>query len=81
MNTGWANNTGFPPKPATSNIGFDPIIGQNKGADRSLTGFDPKNQSASLDLGIQQFVVPRGGEYFFSPSIDALKNVIAKNIL
>jgi len=77
----WANNTGFPPKAATSNIGFDPIIGQAAGADRALTGFDPKNQSASLDLGIQQFVVPRGGEYFFSPSIDALTNVIAKNIL
>jgi len=69
----WANQPNFifgKPTPP----GFDAIIGQNGINPRSMTGFDAKSQSKPLALP-DQFVESRGGEYFFSPSIAALKNV------
>ena len=72
---GWADNTGFPiQKPIAP--GFDPIIGQNGNNARSMSGADPKNQSAQLALPTE-WVVPKGGEYFFSPSLPALKSTFA----
>jgi hypothetical protein len=41
---------------------------------------DPQNVTASLTLPSQLFVAPRGGEYFISPSISALKNMFVTNI-
>lgn len=76
VRAGWANKTGFPPqKPMVP--GFDPIIGQapNEGV-RTMSGSDPKDHAAELQLD-RQFVVPKGGEYFFSPSIPALKQTFA----
>nr|7ANV_A Chain A, ancestral D-type dye decolorizing peroxidase [Geotrichum candidum] len=76
----WANNPNFPPsKPNPVTPGFDPIIGQaanNDGA-RTMSGTDPNNQANELSLPTELFVVPRGGEYFFSPSISALKDTFA----
>jgi len=77
----WVNTTTFPPKktnPDGSPLspGFDPIIGQAGSKARSMVGFDPKAQQNSLALP-DEFVVARGGEYFFVPSITALKQVIA----
>lgn len=43
-----------------------------------MTGADPQNVANSLDLGFQVWVVPKGGEYFFSPSISALRDTFAK---
>lgn len=63
--------------------GFDPLIGQvdntvhNEGP-RNMTGADPVNVANSLDLGFQVWVVPKGGEYFFSPSISVLRDTFAK---
>lgn len=79
----WANPTNFPPqKPQLP--GLDPLIGQVVDEDnvgvRTMTGADPANTAATLDLGIQTWVVPKGGEYFFSPSISVLKDTIAKKI-
>lgn len=73
---GWANATGFPPnKPFTP--GFDPIIGQtNDDSVRTLAGTDPNNQTAELSLPTD-WVLPKGGEYFFSPSIPALRTKFA----
>jgi Dyp-type peroxidase family len=68
----WANNPNFP---HTGN-GFDPIIGQEINDSRSTTGTDPQNVTSSLTLP-KLFVVPRGGEYFLSPSISALKTKFA----
>ncbi|PIL35707.1 hypothetical protein GSI_02437 [Ganoderma sinense ZZ0214-1] len=73
---------GFPlEKPVTP--GFDPIVGQNNNVPdgvgpRSMSGANPKGQSATLKLRCisriyVEWVVPRGGEYFFSPSIPALR--------
>ena len=51
------------------------MFGQAAGdpAQRTVVGMDPKNPSKALVLPIA-FVVPRGGEYFFSPSIPTLKH-------
>ncbi|KAJ7624896.1 fungal peroxidase [Roridomyces roridus] len=65
----WADNTGF----VEQNTGFDPIIGANKGANRTVGGLDPTDPSRTITL-ITDFVVSRGGEYFFSPSLSALAN-------
>ncbi|EJD37314.1 DyP-type peroxidase [Auricularia subglabra TFB-10046 SS5] len=74
----WANATNFPPKktPPPEEIGFDPIIGQATGAQaRLVSGLDPNDTSGSLS--IPQFVISRGGEYFFSPPISALRGHLA----
>ncbi|KAG8736145.1 hypothetical protein FRC10_009653 [Ceratobasidium sp. 414] len=72
----WANNVNFPPNkgfPPGKGPGFDPIIGQANGASRATLG----TQSGPQLTLPQDFVVSRGGEYFFSPSIHALKTAFA----
>ncbi|KAF5367752.1 hypothetical protein D9758_009862 [Tetrapyrgos nigripes] len=64
---------------------FDPIIGRDSNAgsvappdsDRTISGSDPldKNHIFTLDI---DFVVSRGGEYFFSPPISALTGKLAQ---
>jgi len=67
----WANNPGFPPQ-EPQNPGLDPLIGQGN---RTLSGTDPNNPLT--ELAMPDFVVSRGGEYFFSPSLKALKETLA----
>ena len=56
--------------------GFDPMIGQSGGGiARDTGGIDPNN--ATRRLSVPQFIKPRGGEYFFSPSIPALTDIIS----
>ena len=49
-------------------------VGQQNNQPRTMIGTDPKNQPATLTLPTE-FVVSKGGEYFFTPSITALKGV------
>lgn len=76
MQNSWCNNTRFPPsKPVTP--GHDPIVGQ--AADpksRTISGTNPNMQETPLELSAQ-WVVPKGGEYLFSPSISALRDTFA----
>ena len=73
----WVNNPNFRRKDA----GHDPIIGQNddKNANRQRTftiAFQDaggKRQQKSVTV-TTDWVIPTGGEYFFSPSIHALKH-------
>lgn len=77
--TEWANARGFPPK--STPPGIDPIIGQLNPGDvlpRSMSGTNPASQDELLGLPI--WVVPRGGEYFFSPSISALRDTFALGV-
>ncbi|KAK0471127.1 Dyp peroxidase [Armillaria novae-zelandiae] len=72
----WINNPNFV-KPGT---GVDAIIGSagsyHSSRNRTITGLDPSDTGRAMTLQ-NDFVVSRGGEYFFSPSISALLNTIA----
>ena len=81
----WANTPSFPDKTKTDpNIlepGFDPIIGAALSnlpePSREMIGFDENNQTKSLTL-TDDWVIAKGGEYFFSPSISALQETFAQ---
>ncbi|KAK0484249.1 hypothetical protein EDD18DRAFT_1198806 [Armillaria luteobubalina] len=72
MFAGWANNVDFPPfeqTPATLGLGMAGI--------RTLSGTDPADPNTELTL-MEEFVVPRGGKYFFMPSVKSLKETLAR---
>lgn len=73
------NNPGFPPNRDNIVAGFDPLIGVSLDptVPRTLVGSDPKALAESLPL-TADWVISRGGEYFFSPSISALKDTFAQ---
>ncbi|KAF8583284.1 dye-decolorizing peroxidase precursor [Ramaria rubella] len=71
----WADNVNFIFGKNDSTPGFDPIIGANAGQARFVSGLDPTNSSRDFTL-VTDFVQSRGGEYFFSPSITAIKTVL-----
>ncbi|KDR72906.1 hypothetical protein GALMADRAFT_252241 [Galerina marginata CBS 339.88] len=69
----WANNDKFPPfETQPEDPGLDPLIGQGT---RAMSGLDPNAEQTVL--GMPTFIIPRGGEYFFSPSLKGLKETIA----
>ncbi len=73
MQRAWANNETFPPK-----TGYDALIGQAKN-DGMLNITLHSDSDKGLDPGLGQFrksVTMKGGEYFFVPSISALKNTL-----
>ncbi|KAI5475358.1 hypothetical protein MNV49_001589 [Pseudohyphozyma bogoriensis] len=77
----WSNNPAFPfgNKANITTPGSDLIIGQtNTGGARSANGIKPEgNTDQNNNLSAPaEFVVSRGGEYFFVPSIEALKTKI-----
>lgn len=55
-------------------ISIDPLLG--RGPERKLSGVDPNDPSFELILD-DEWVIPRGGEYFFSPSLKGLTETIA----
>lgn len=75
MQTAWVNSVGFP---GGKNVvpGFDPIVGQNNGGPRMVNGLNPAAPNQQINI-LAETVVSRGGEYFFSPSIQALLNVLS----
>ncbi|KAG8980932.1 hypothetical protein FRB90_007400 [Tulasnella sp. 427] len=84
----WANDVLFPCRqdvrddPSGHEItapGFDPVIGANNiipltGRRRYAKGEDPEDLEARLELP-HDFIKARGGEYFWAPSMDALKMI------
>ncbi|GJJ15328.1 hypothetical protein Clacol_009604 [Clathrus columnatus] len=71
----WMNNPEFV-KHKSVLPGLDPVMGQNNGSARFTTGLDPMNPEGNTTLPMQ-FVVSRGGEYFFMPSLSALRHIIS----
>ena len=71
----WENSANFPPNKAVD-AGVDPINGQNRGAAKTVIGLNVADTSKSLTLN-KDFVVSRGGEYFFAPSISAIRDVLS----
>jgi Dyp-type peroxidase family len=72
-------------KPIDQGGGHDPIIGQSNAADRArnftVTFPDPKNPTSTIAKRVtttEEWVVPTGGGYFFSPSLGALKDHLIK---
>ena len=41
-----------------------------------MSGLDPRNDETIYTF--EDFVIPKGGEYFFSPSLTALEKTIGK---
>ncbi|KAJ3556259.1 hypothetical protein NM688_g2124 [Phlebia brevispora] len=66
----WANTANFPPL-KTVTPGIEPIIGQGGG--KIASGLNPNDQVETY--AVPDFVVPKGGEYFFVPSISTLSEV------
>ncbi|KAJ7223533.1 hypothetical protein GGX14DRAFT_658452 [Mycena pura] len=78
----WINNNGFPFGKVDPTPGVDPIIGTGidalfglTGGPQNISGMDPAD--AALDIvRPETYVVSRGGEYFFSPSLSGLDHII-----
>lgn len=78
MQRGWANNQNFV---QPSGTGIDPIIGQQDRDDPTLPPIDLIDQTWRPEYGASQpekkaffgnFVIMKGGEFFFAPSIPFL---------
>ncbi|KAG8994444.1 hypothetical protein FRB93_001565 [Tulasnella sp. JGI-2019a] len=71
----WANDPTFAPS-HTPQPGWDPIIGQAGTSARFMNGYNIQDTTQNLVLK-QEYVISRGGEYFFSPSISAIHDVLS----
>jgi len=69
----WSNS------PAQPNLGgHDPIIGQNGTSGGRVRFIDVPPLSGPARLKVKsEWVIPTGGGYFFSPTISAVRNVLA----
>lgn len=86
----WCNNENFPFQEGKNvKKGIDPLIGQvdplkprqETSAKVKIAGMkDPKAGRMKLDEMpfVNELILPAGGEYFFVPSITALRNNLGK---
>ncbi len=78
--SGWCNSPSFPPKSITNqnfDVGLDPIIGQlsKQNKDECKQFWDEDNGNEKTPFLFGNVVKPKGGEYFFAPSITFLKKL------
>lgn len=76
LTTDWVNSDVFPRAYGNVAGGQDPVIGRGAGATRSFALRIDANTLETLTLP-SAWVTGTGGEYFFSPSITALRDVLA----
>jgi deferrochelatase/peroxidase EfeB len=71
----WANERNF----VRPGVGFDAVLGQlSKSEQVDITGLFPQDATKAVKLNaVSPFVVPRGGEYFFTPSMSALGGILS----
>ncbi len=77
----WVNNPEFPSFGSTKPDGIDPIIGQGPGSrtgEFATTWADP---TTLKQASFEQFIHLKGGEYFFTPSMSFLKNILLSSLL
>ncbi|HEY0239522.1 MAG TPA: Dyp-type peroxidase [Friedmanniella sp.] len=69
----WVNNPGF----VQPGAGVDPIIGQPETATTPFLGAAPFSEDATKKpaLSVAHFVHMQGGEYFFTPALDAIQGL------
>ncbi|KIO28750.1 hypothetical protein M407DRAFT_22166 [Tulasnella calospora MUT 4182] len=77
----WANNPAFPPLEENSfddgvDTGFDPIIGNAKGVVRTrlASGTNPSLSTEEIKME-EDFVIAKGGEYFFIPPLTTIDRI------
>ncbi|KAJ7081608.1 dye-decolorizing peroxidase precursor [Mycena belliarum] len=83
----WINSVTFPFGKVDDTIGVDPIIGSLGGGPKNISGLDPAvpcpdgndclgQRDVSHDVVVpRDFVVSRGGEYFFAPSLSGINDI------
>lgn len=82
---GWASNKEFPVnKMVGDSPGVDAFISQRNRPDHaegwiSFFGKPDQEKAHHMNLGYLPWIVQRGGEYFFTPSIEALKNKLVED--
>ncbi|KAK5657380.1 hypothetical protein OQA88_2950 [Cercophora sp. LCS_1] len=74
MQSFWCNNRDFPPG---KDSGVDPIVGQAASPEDMKTKITEGKEVVILPTGKSQLVTFRGGEYFFAPSIAALRGALS----
>lgn len=74
MQASWSNSTTF----RKGTPGHDPIIGQTQSKKLTTRITDKDGKVVSSDLEFAQLVTLKGGEYFFAPSISALRGDLSK---
>ncbi|KAI9373687.1 hypothetical protein BJX61DRAFT_532999 [Aspergillus egyptiacus] len=87
--TRWASNASFPEyktKTFPDGPGMDPFVNQKLCSDHpdghiSLYDGSNPNKTVRLELGISPWVDQRGGEYFFTPSISALREHFSTGVV
>lgn len=72
----WANNETF----RFQGGGVDAVMGQTNAKENvDMLGLFPQDATRPLKLpGVNRLVVPKGGEYFFSPSMKALTGILSE---
>ncbi|GAB7324177.1 hypothetical protein MBLNU13_g07547t2 [Cladosporium sp. NU13] len=60
-------------------VGFDAVLDKlSKNEQVDITGLFPQDTNRAVKLNaISSFVIPRGGEYFFTPSMSALSGILS----
>ena len=75
LNSRWMGNPVNPRSPS----GHDMVVGQNgqpgEGRERHCVVFGKGLEQATIATS-QDYVIPTGGGYFFSPSVSALRNTL-----
>ncbi|EYE96691.1 Dyp-type peroxidase [Aspergillus ruber CBS 135680] len=78
----WASNKVFSGKKGMEDPGQDPIVSQRNRPDHPEPTFSiyDGNQPKELKMGYLPWVDQRGGEYFFTPSMEALRGVFVNEV-